>query len=479
MSCLEWGAVKTHQRFIKGEVSAKEIVEAYISEIEAHEKDFNAFITKTFDMAREKAEELDQKREKGEPLGKLAGVVVSIKDNIAVKDVLMTCASKMLENFVAPYNATLTETILKEDGIIIGKTNLDEFAMGGDTKTSYYGITKNPMNVETVAGGSSGGSAASVAGNFSAIGIGTDTGGSVRQPASFCGVVGMKPTYGSISRYGIASMANTFDQPGVHGKNVEDVLYTLELLQGQDIKDATSLGNEFLTKEAVEKAKPVEELRIAVPDIMKDFDVEDEVQEAFDSLLERLMAKGAKVEYVPMPYLRGTIEVYHILVNGEIAPNMSRFDGIRYGHRAENYENLDELYIRTRSEGFGDEVKRRIMIGTHILSMELSKEYYEKAMEMRSKMIEEFDNVYKDFDVVMVPTAPVLAFDVERELTRTELYMADIFTAPVNIIGGCGISVPVAGAHLPVGIQVIGARFHDNQIIRTAFDIEKEAKHVL
>lgn len=467
-----WTAIDFHNNFIEGRVKAEEILDYFLNEIEEKDKEINAFITLMAKEAREKAIELDKKRAEGKKLGKLAGVVVSLKDNIALKGVLMTCGSKMLSDFVSPYDSRIVEILKVEDAIIIGKVNLDEFAMGFDTKTSYYGVTRNPRDTSRVAGGSSGGSSASVAGGFCSLSIGTDTGGSVRQPASFCGVVGMKPSYGSISRYGIATMANTFDSPGIIGNKVKDVAYLLELLVGEDTRDATSLGNPSISESNINQGKDLSELKVAIPSLFKSFDVEEEVKKAFEESISFLRSRGAQVDFVEIPSLEAAIEVYHILVNGEIAPNMSRFDGIRFGYRADDYDNIDELYIRTRSQGFGDEVKRRIMIGTHILSMDLSKEYYGKALELRTKMIQEFEGVFKDYDVIITPTDPTRAFKVDEELSPVQLYMGDMFTVPVNIVGTCAISLPLPSKDLPVGLQIIGQKFKDNQIIKTAIEIE-------
>lgn len=472
MESRNWSALEYQEHFLAGDISAEEIVENFLDEIKNKDKEINAFITLTEEEARKKAKEIDEKKEKGQKLGKLAGIVISVKDNIAQKDVRMTCASKMLSDYISPYDARIVEILKEEDAILVGKVNLDEFAMGFDTKTSYFGVTRNPIDTSRVSGGSSGGSSAAVAGNFSSLSVGTDTGGSVRQPASFCGVVGMKPSFGSISRFGVASMANTFDQPGVLGKNVKDVSFLLEILAGPDERDATCLGNPSLNSQRIENAKNLNELKIAIPTLFKTFDVESEVKESFESIIYNLKEKGAVVKFVDIPSLEAVIEVYHILVNGEITPNMSRFDGIRYGFRADEYENIDELYIRTRSQGFGNEVKRRIMMGTHILSMDNSKEYYGKALELRSKMIQEFEEVYKEYDMIMTPTAPTTAFKVDEQLSPKQLFMGDMFTVPVNLVGTCAISLPIPSQGLPVGLQLIGKKFEDNQIIKTAMEIE-------
>ncbi len=473
MNLTHLSGLETRQLFLDGEITCTELVEAYLENIKRDDEDLNVFITLTDDIALEKAKELDEKREKGEPLGKMAGIVVSLKDNIAMKDVRMTCASKMLADFVSPYDAVVTAKLKAEDAILIGKVNLDEFAMGSSTKTSYFGTTKNPVDRTLVSGGSSGGSAASVAANFCALSLGTDTGGSVRQPASFCGVVGMKPSHGSISRYGVAAMANTFDQVGVLAHTVDDVQYVLEILKGSDLRDATCIGNDSLSAEAVKDAKPLSELKVAIPDTFKTFDVEDSVREAFQRTVDFMKEKGAQVEYVHIASLDLAIAVYHILVNGEIAPNMSRFDGILYGFIADDYDNIDDLYIKTRSEGFGDEVKRRIMIGSYIMSMDHSKEYFEQSLEMRHCMMEEFNQVYKNHDVILCPTSPTVAVPIDKNMSPVQTYMLDLFTVPVNLIGTGGISVPAKDKDgLPVGIQIIPKKSNDHQALATAKELE-------
>lgn len=473
MNLTQKTGLETRALFLNGEISCSELVEAYLEKIEREDGDLNVFITLTDEMARAKAKELDERRDRGESLGKMAGIVVSIKDNIAVKDVPMTCASKMLANFVSPYDAVVTSKLKDEDAIIIGKVNMDEFAMGSSTKTSYFGVTKNPVDPTRVSGGSSGGSAAAVAAEFCAVSLGTDTGGSVRQPSSFCGLVGMKPSHGSISRYGVASMANTFDQVGVLAKSVDDVTYVLSILEGSDVRDATCIGNDSLHPDRIDNAKPLGELRVAIPDIFKTFDVQKEVRDAFIHAVDYMKGQGAEVEFVEIPSLDLAIAIYHILVNGEIAPNMSRYDGINYGYIAEEYDNIEELYVRTRSEGFGDEVKRRIMIGSYIMSMDRAKEYFEQSLEMRHCMIEEFNGIFEKHDVILCPTSPTVAVPIDKNMAAVETYMLDLFTVPVNLIGTAGISVPAhAKNQLPVGIQIIPKKMNDHQALRTAKELE-------
>lgn len=473
MNLIQKTGLETRELFLNGDITCSELVEAYLDKIKRDDGELNVFITVMEDMARAKAKELDEKRENGEPLGKMAGIVVSVKDNIAVKDVRMTCASKMLDDFVSPYDAIVTQKLKREDAILIGKVNMDEFAMGSSTKNSYYGVTKNPVDPTRVSGGSSGGSSASVAAEFCAVSLGTDTGGSVRQPAAFCGLVGMKPSHGSISRYGVTSMANTFDQVGVLAKSVDDVEYVLSILEGSDLHDATCIGNESLQLDREKDANSLDGLKVAIPDVFKTFEVHDEVREAFIHTVEFMKSKGADVEFVHIESLDLAIAIYHILVNGEIAPNMSRFDGINYGYITDDYENIEELYVRTRSEGFGTEVKRRIMIGSYIMSMDHSKEYWEQSLEMRHTMIEEFTAVFENHDIILCPTSPTVAVPIDDDMTPVETYMLDLFTVPVNLIGTGGISVPAKKKNkLPVGIQIIPKKGNDIQAIQTAKELE-------
>lgn len=477
MDILNLKANEITEKIKKGELKAVDVAEVFLKNIS--EAKYNTFITVTADEALKKAKEIDEKIAAGEKVGALAGVPVTIKDNISVKDVRLTCASKMLENYISPYDATLVKKLKAEDAVIVGKVNMDEFAMGSSTKTSYFGPTKNPLNEYLVPGGSSGGSASSVAGYESVLSVGTDTGGSVRQPASFCGIVGMKPSYGSISRYGISTMANTFDSPGAFGKNVEDVHALLKVIVGRDEKDASSIGNESIKNLVLDENKSVEKLnglKVAVPYILESAKISEEVREKFEKAIEILKAKGATVDYIPMDDLKYGIECYHILVNGEIAPNMARFDGLRYGYRTEDYDSIEEMYRKSRSEAFGDEVKRRIMIGTHILSMEFAKDYYEKALKVRTLIINDFKSAFENYDVVMCPTSPTLPYRIDYDITAVEMYLQDLFTVCVNIAGLPGISVPMhLKDGLSVGIQFIGKAFEDGELLEIAQGFERSS----
>ncbi|RVU54795.1 Asp-tRNA(Asn)/Glu-tRNA(Gln) amidotransferase subunit GatA [Anaerosphaera multitolerans] len=459
--------------------SCEEVTKEYLDKIEENDSDINAYITVCREEAMKSARAVDNKFSNREEMGLLAGVPLGIKDNIAVKDVKMTCASKMLENFISPYDSTVTDLIRYHDGIILGKTNMDEFAMGASTKSSYFGVTKNPLNSKLVPGGSSGGSAAAVAAEECALAVGTDTGGSTRQPASFCGLVGIKPTYGSISRYGISTMANTFDQVGALGKDVEDATLLLRALEGRDERDATSIGNKSLREDfdfrsGVENLK---DLKIAVPKTYMDMDLDGRIKSDFNEAMEILKSNGAEIDFIEIKSLNYILETYHILVNGELAPNMARFDGVRFGHRTNDYDNIDELYRKSRAEGFGDEVKRRIMIGTHILSLDLAKDYYYKALKIRTLIKNDYDEVFKKYNIVISPTVPMLPFEIEREMSPVEIYQTDLFTIPANMTGCPSATVPMPLKDgLSVGIGFMANRFKDNDLIKTILGFERSVK---
>lgn len=462
--------------------SCEEVVKEYIENINEKEAEINAFVTTTTDDAMEAAKKVDEKYRNREELGILAGIPIAVKDNIAVKNVKMTCSSKMLENFVVPYDSTVTERIKAADSIIMGKTNMDEFAMGATTKTSYFGVSKNPLDTELVSGGSSGGSAAALAAEECALAIGTDTGGSTRQPASFCGLVGIKPTYGSIPRYGIATMANTFDQVGAMGKDVMDAHLLLRAMEGKDKRDATSTGNislrnEFDYSNDEKIVEFLKETKIAIPRQFIEMDLNDRVKTDFDKAIETFKNNGATIEVVDMESLNHVIETYHILTNGEISANMARFDSLRYGHRTENYETYEEMFKKSRGEGFGEEVKRRIMIGTHILSLDLAEDYYYKALKVRNLIQKDYEKVFENFNMVLCPTAPVLPFRIDSDMSPVEIYQADLFTIPANMIGAPSISVPMPKVDgLSVGIELTGRRFKDDEIIKAALGFERSVK---
>lgn len=477
MKIVDLNAMELANGYRNKDFSVEEVTKEYLKEIKNNDGEINAYISVNEDGAINSAKEIDEKFRNRDELSILAGIPISVKDNIAVKDLKMTCASKMLENFISPYDAEVVRKIKENDGIILGKVNLDEFAMGASTKTSYFGVTKNPLDTRLVSGGSSGGSAASVAGKMAAISIGTDTGGSVRQPSSFCGVVGMKPTYGTISRFGVSAMANTFDQVGVIAKNVSDTAMLLQILEGRDEKDASSVGNPALKKEFIYEnvLDNLRGLKIAIPSIYMDMDLDKNIKDEFNKAIDILLKHGAIVEEYSIDSLKYVIETYHILVNGEISSNMSRFDSIIYGHRTEDFSNIEEMYRKSRAEGFGEEVKRRIMIGTHILSLDLADEYYYKALKVRALIKRDMEKMFNDYNIMICPTYPIYPFKIDNDMSPIEIYSGDLFTIPANMVGSPSISIPMPKKEngLSVGIEFTAKRFKDRELLDAAFAFER------
>lgn len=467
------------QGYRNRDFSCEEVTRDFLDKIKEKDKDINAYITVTEEMALKQAKKVDEKFHNREEMSPLAGVPISVKDNISVKNVKMTCGSKMLENYIAPYDASLVKKIKDNDGVILGKVNLDEFAMGASTRTSYFGVTKNPLDLTRVSGGSSGGSAASVSANMAAISIGTDTGGSVRQPSSFCNTVGMKPTYGSISRYGISTMANTFDQAGVVANDVRDLTTMFNVIEGRDEKDATSVGNPGLNFDfdfSEDAIKNLKGKKFAIPKTYLSMDLNERVRSEFNKAIENLKDNGAIVEEYDIESLSHVVETYNILVNGEIASNMARFDSIRYGHRTDKkFETIEEMYRASRSEGFGDEVKRRIMIGTHILSMDNADEFYYKALKVRGLIKKDMDRMFKDYDFMICPTFPILPLKIDDKMSTVEMYQADLFTIPANMVGSPSISLPMPAGEdgLSIGIEFTGKRFKDKDLLQASLAFER------
>lgn len=474
MDITRLSAVELRKKLLNREISSIEIVESYYKNIEETEKDIDAFITLTKDEALRTARNIDEKIANNEEVGLLAGIPIAVKDNIATRGIKTTCGSKILENFVSPYDATVVEKIKREDAIIIGKTNMDEFAMGSSTETSYFKKTKNPHDLERVPGGSSGGSAAAVAGFEAPLSLGSETGGSVREPASFCGVVGLKPTYGLISRYGLIAFASSLDQIGPFARNVEDTALLLSVLAGYDEKDSTSVENKSIdyTKELNSNVKG---MKFALPKEYFGEGIDEKVKAKVLEAVEVLKGLGAKVEEISLPYTEYALSCYYIISTSEASSNLARFDGIRYGYRAENYKDLDELYINTRSEGFGEEVKRRIMLGTFALSSGYYDAYYNKAQKIRTLIKRDFDKAFGKYDAIISPTAPILPFKIGEKINDPlSMYMSDILTVSVNLAGVCAISVPCGNLNgLPVGLQIIGDRFKEQKILNIAYTYEK------
>jgi aspartyl-tRNA(Asn)/glutamyl-tRNA(Gln) amidotransferase subunit A len=463
------------QQLTKKERSATEITQEALKRIEAVESKVNSFLLVTADHALERAKQIDAKIAAGEEIGSLAGIPIGVKDNICTKGVATTCASKILQNFVPPYDATVNQKLLDAGAIMVGKTNMDEFAMGGSTETSAFKKTANPWNLETVPGGSSGGSAAAVAANECVVSLGSDTGGSIRQPASFCGIVGMKPTYGLVSRFGLVAFASSLDQIGPFGRSVEDCAILLNAIAGYDAKDSTSLKVEI--PDYTSFLKPdLKGKKIGVIKETFGEGLDAGVAEVTQKAIEQLKSLGAEIIEVSCPTFRYGIAAYYIIAPSEASANLARYDGVKYGDRVEDAANLLEMYMETRAKGFGQEVKRRIMIGTYALSAGYYDAYYLKAQKVRTLIKQDFERAFEQVDVLVSPTAPTTAFKLgEKFSDPLSMYLNDLMTIPVNLAGLPGMSVPcgLASNGLPVGLQIVGNVLREDQMFQVAYAYEQ------
>ena len=436
--------------------------------------DLNAFIFVLEESARRRAREIDKKIKHGKA-GKLAGAIIAVKDLIAMRDQPLTCGSRILDQFISPYDANVVEKLRGEDAIIIGKTNLDEFGMGSSNENSFFGPVRNPHDLTRVAGGSSGGSCAAVASAMAIAALGTDTGGSIRQPAAFCGVVGLKPTYGRISRYGLAAFSSSCDQIGPIAGCVDDAALLLQVMAGQDPNDATS-ANRSVPDFSRDSIAGVEGLRIGLPREYFEKGLAPDVAKALDKMVVRLRQDGAQVADVSLPHTDHAIAVYYLISTAEASSNLARYDGARYGFRAEDVQSLEEMYVESRSQGFGDEVKRRIMLGTYVLSAGYQEAYYRKAQQVRTLIGQDFENVFAHCDCLLTPTTPTPAFKLgEKTQDPLTMYLSDVYTVPVNLVGLPAISVPcgTSSEALPIGAQVIGKPFDEEMILRVGRWIER------
>ncbi len=475
MNITELTVHELQEKLKNKEINITEITQAYVDRINEKEKDVQAFVTLLTDDAVEKSKEIQNKIESGEITGDFAGIPIGIKDNMCTKGIKTTCSSKMLENFVAPYDATVIEKLKKENIIDLGKLNMDEFAMGGSTEYSYFKKTRNPWNLNKVPGGSSGGSAAAVAANLVPWALGSDTGGSIRQPSSFCGVVGLKPTYGLVSRYGLVAFASSLDQIGPITKDVRDSAILLNLIAGHDEKDTTSAKREKIDYTKCLK-NDVKGLKIGVPKEFFGEGINEEVKKSLESAIEKYKELGAEVEEFSLDVANYALATYYIIACAEASSNLGRFDGIRYGYRTPEYTNLKEIYKKSRSEGFGEEVKRRIILGTYVLSSGYYDAYYKKAQQVRTLVMNEFNKGFEKYDVILTPTSPTVAFDIgSKSNNPLEMYLADICTVSVNIAGLPGISVPcgVDKEGMPIGMQLIGNKFCEETILNAAYTYEQ------
>ena len=460
------------------ELTITGINEAYVNRIIEKEPEVKAFVTPLTDTALEQAKQIEEKVANGEITSEYAGIPIGIKDNMCTKGVKTTCSSKMLENFVAPYDATVVEKLNSENLINLGKLNMDEFAMGTTTEHSVFKKTCNPWNLNKVPGGSSGGSAAAVAAGLVPWALGSDTGGSIRQPASLCGVVGLKPTYGLISRYGLVAFASSLDQIGPITKDVKDCAILLNIIAGHDEKDSTSAK---MDKKDYTKAlkNDVKGLKIGVPKEYFEEGINSEVRQAVEKALEEYKAMGAIVEEFSLPIAEYGLATYYIIACAEASSNLGRFDGIRYGYRTPNYESVQDIFVNSRTEGFGDEVKRRIILGTYVLSSGYYDAYYKKAQQVRTLIKKEFEKAFEKYDVIIAPTAPNVAFDIgEKSNNPLELYMEDLCTVPINVAGVPAISIPcgVSKDGMPIGMQIIGKHFDEETILNAAYTYEQKVK---
>ena len=475
MKLYEYTAHELAEMLDKKEISSEELTKAYYDRIREKDGEVKAYVSLMEDKALKRAKQVDEKRSKGENVGKYAGIPVGIKDNMCITNTKTTCSSKMLENFVSPYNATVIEKLNDEDLVFLGKLNMDEFAMGSSTETSAFFKTHNPWDLDRVPGGSSGGSAAAVAADLAPWTLGSDTGGSIRQPSSLCGVVGLKPTYGLVSRFGLVAFASSLDQIGPITKDVTDSAILLNLIAGHDEKDSTSLKLEKkdYTKSLVNDVKG---MRIGLPKEYIGEGINEEVKEAILEVAKKYEEMGAIVEECSLDVGKYATAVYYIIACAEASSNLGRFDGIRYGYRTEKFENLKDIYKNSRSEGFGPEVKRRIILGTYVLSSGYYDAYYKKAQKVRTVIKDAYNDLFKKYDLLLTPTSPTTAFKMgEKSSNPLEMYLADICTVPVNIGGLPGMNIPckLDSKGLPIGFQLISNSFEEEKIFRAAYTYEQ------
>jgi len=470
-----------HRQLIRKERSSLEITQEALDRIQALEPKVHSFLSVTSEEALEQARQVDAKIAAGEEIGLLAGIPIGIKDNMCTKGIRTTCASRILENFVPPYESTVTQKLKDAGAVMVGKTNLDEFAMGSSTENSAYQLTANPWDLERVPGGSSGGSAAAVASGECVVALGSDTGGSIRQPASFCGVVGMKPTYGLVSRYGLVAFASSLDQIGPFGQTVEDAAILLQAIAGYDPNDATSLKVEIpdYVKSLKPDLQPRGRLRIGIIKETFGEGLDPIVEEVVTKAIAQLQSLGAEIHVISCPRFRYGLPTYYIIAPSEASANLARYDGVKYGLRTPDADNLLSMYTKTRAAGFGKEVKRRIMLGTYTLSAGYYDAYYLKAQKVRTLIKQDFEAAFEKVDVLVCPTAPTTAFKAgEKTEDPLSMYLGDLMTIPVNLAGLPGMSVPCGFDEkgLPIGLQLIGKVLREDQLFQVAYAYEQSTE---
>jgi len=469
MELHELTIVQAHQGLEKKDFSTLELTKAFLNRIEKKNKEISAFLAVNREAAISQAKKVDDLISKNKNISILAGIPLAIKDNILIEGQKTTCASKILKDYIAPYDATCIKKLKGQGVVILGKTNLDEFAMGASTEYSGFFPTKNPQDLTRVPGGSSGGSAAAVAADLCCAALGSDTGGSIRQPASFCGVVGLKPTYGSVSRYGLVAFASSLDQIGPITKTAEDAQIVFQAISGKDLLDSTSVELSETRSLSVDRERvSVKSLKIGVPKEYFVEGIEPEVEKVIKNALKKFENLGAKIEEISLPCTKYVIPTYYLICMSEASANLARYDGIKYGYS--KGKSLLDVYFESRAEGFGQEVKRRIMLGTYALSAGYYDAYYLKAQKVRTKIIEDFNRAFEKADVIFSPTSPTSAFKIgEKSTDPLAMYLGDIFTAPVNLVGLPAVSVPAGfTGKLPIGLQIIGKPFEENKILEVA-----------
>lgn len=479
MSILDLTALELGKKIKAGEITSPQVTEAVIKQIKAVEEQVHSYVTLDEEGAMKRAKEVQAQIEAGTLTGPLAGVPAAIKDNMCTKGMRTTCSSKILENFVPTYTAEAVLNLEKAGAVILGKTNMDEFAMGSTTETSYYGVTRNPWNTEHVPGGSSGGSCAAVAANECFYALGSDTGGSIRQPSSFCGVTGIKPTYGTVSRYGLIAYGSSLDQIGPVAKDVSDCAAILEAISSHDLKDSTSMARTDCDFTSALK-DDVKGMKIGIPSSYFGEGLDEEVKAAILKAADILKEKGAVVETFDLGLVDYAIPAYYVIASAEASSNLSRFDGIKYGYRTKEYEGLHNMYKKTRSEGFGPEVKRRIMLGSFVLSSGYYDAYYLKALRTKALIKKEFDKAFAKYDLILAPASPDTAPKLGASLSDPlKMYLGDIYTISVNLAGLPGMTVPCGmdSKDLPIGMQLIGDCFKEKNIIRAGYAFECTRKY--
>lgn len=469
----QFTAKQLHKSFIHGELSALAIAEGFLAQAQTYETQVGAFLSLDSDQILEQARALDHKRKQNLPLGPMAGVPIAIKDNIHVKGTTTTCASKILENYKALFDATCVAHLKNADALLFGKTNLDEFAMGSSTEKSAFKITRNPWDFNKVPGGSSGGSAAAVAARFTPLSLGSDTGGSIRQPAAFTGIVGFKPSYGRVSRYGLVAFASSLDQVGPFALTCEDAYHTFSIIGQSCPYDSTYIHQPIQSFESIER-KDLTGVKIGVPFHLTQ-DLDPEIRKNFEKAVDDLKTLGASIIDINLDILKASIAVYYIIAPAEASTNLARFDGIRYGYRSPKAENLEDIYFLSKEEGFGQEVKRRILLGTYVLSSGFQHAFYEKAQKVRSLIRDQFKTLYARCDLIAMPCTTSTAFDIQAHLSPLQMYLQDLFTIPANLAGLPAVSIPsgFSKSGHPMGLQLQAPIMHDEFLLSCASVFEK------